>query len=135
LIELDMVRRMVRRGAVAGLVAAGVLWLVGGYTYALSGALGVALALGNLWLAARVIGGVADRHPELLMAAGMATFVGGLLVVSIAAFAMRATAVVDFPITGMTLIGAHLGLVLWEAATGSRDVGPKLGAKSQSQRS
>jgi hypothetical protein len=111
-----MVGRMIRRGLiVAPLVVLG-LWLWGGSEAALSGALGVGVALLNLWLTARVIGGVADTSPQLLLVAALVAFGLSLGLVAGIASAMRSIDAVSFPVAGLTLIATHLGLVLWEAA-------------------
>lgn len=102
------------------------LGLWGGFGYALSGTLGIGMALLNLWLSARIIGGVADRQPELLAVAGMAGFALGLILLSVIAFLLRSTELVSFPITGFALVVSHLGLVLWEAATGGQPMEPNL---------
>jgi hypothetical protein len=117
-----MVRRMARRAlflspvvilAVAAIALArgedALVW--GG-----SAAIGLALTLGNLWLSARIIGGVAENNPQLLMPAAMISFTLGLALLTGIAFLLKATDFVYFPVTGLTLIGAHLALVLWEAA-------------------
>lgn len=111
-----MVRRMIGRGIrIAPLVVAA-LWIAGDARWGLSAAVGLALALANLWFQARIIGGVAENNPQLLLPAAMTAFVLGLAVLTGAAFALKAADVVFFPVTGLTLIGAHLVLVLWEAA-------------------
>lgn len=116
MIELQMVRRMILRGAgLAPVVVAG-LWVFGGPLWALSGAVGLAMALANLWFSARIIGGVAENNPQLLLPAGMTAFAVGLAVLTGIALALRAADVVFFPVTGLSLIGAHLVLVLWEAS-------------------
>ena len=110
-----MVRRMARTGLfVSPAVLAG-LWAWGGGRAALSGLVGLAMALANLWLAARVIGGVADTTPQLLVLAALAAFGLGLVALTAVALALQAVGVVSFGVAGFTLIGAHLGLVLWEA--------------------
>jgi hypothetical protein len=115
-IERDMVRRMILRGLVLAPVIVAALWLWRGQTYAWSGAIGLALTLGNLWLSARIIGGVAESSPQLLMPAALATFALGLLLLTAVALALQSADLVFFPVTGFVLIGSHLGLVLWEAA-------------------
>lgn len=111
-----MVGRMARRAALLTPVIVAVLWLVDGPKWGLSGLAGVAMTLGNLWLSARILGGVAERAPKLLLPAGMATFMLGLFLLTMVALALQALDVVYFPVTGFTLIGCHLLLVLWEAA-------------------
>jgi hypothetical protein len=115
-IELGMVGRRARRGALLAPLLVVALWIGGGPRAALSAGIGVALALGNLWFAGRVIGGVAENSPQLLMAGAILAFGGGLAALTGVALALRATELVSFPVTGLVLIGTHLGLVLWEAA-------------------
>lgn len=116
MIELRMVGRMARRAAVLTPVLVAILWLVDGPKWGLSAAAGVAMTLGNLWLSARILGGVAERAPKLLLPAGLATFMLGLFLLTMVALALQALDLVYFPVTGFTLIGCHLLLVLWEAA-------------------
>lgn len=111
-----MVKRMIVRGLLASPLLIAALWLWDGPTAALSGAAGMAMTLGNLWLAGRVIGGVAETNPRLLLPAAMVAFSIGLAALTGIAFGLKASGAVDFPITGFTLIGSHLVLVLWEAA-------------------
>ena len=116
MIELGMVGRMARRALLLTPVLVAILWLVDGPKWALSGLAGVAMTLGNLWLSAKILGGVAERNPRLLLPAGLAAFMFGLFLLTIVAVVLRELDVVYFPVTGFTLIGCHLGLVLWEAA-------------------
>ncbi len=119
MVELEMVRRMALRGLLIAPVVVGILWLWGGATYGLSAAIGLAMTVGNLWLSARIIGGVADSNPSILMPVGLATFLLGLLLLTAIALVLRAFDVGYFPVTGFVLIGSHLVLVLWEAAGAS----------------
>lgn len=122
MIELGMVRRMARRALfaspalVAAIAVLALLWGEDAFVWGLSAAVGLALTIGNLWLSARIIGGVAENNPNLLLPAAMISFMLGLGVLTGIAFLLKATAFVFFPVTGFTLIGAHLALVLWEAA-------------------
>ena len=111
-----MVRRMAMRGLVLAPFVSLVLGLIGGVDWAVSAAAGFAMTLGNLWLSARIIGGVAERNPQMLLVVALATFMLGLFLLTCVALVLRALDAVDFPVTGFTLIGSHLGLVLWEAA-------------------
>jgi hypothetical protein len=116
LIELQMVGRIIKRGLLVAPVLVAVLWIFGGMDYAVSGAIGLGMTLLNLWLSARIIGGVAEKNPKLLLAAGMVAFTLGLAVLTAIAFALQALDLVIFEVTGITLIVSHLVLVLWEAA-------------------
>ncbi len=116
MIELQMVRRMTMRALVLTPVLVGILWLVDGPKWGFSALAGVAMTLGNLWLSAKILGGVAERTPKLILPAGLATFMLGLFLLTMVALALQALDLVYFPVTGFTLIGCHLLLVLWEAA-------------------
>ena len=130
MIEMQMVLRMARRALflVPFLVAA--LWFFGGPLWALSGVIGVAMTVGNLWASARIIGGVADNNPTLLLVAAMVAFTLGLALLGAVAFGLQALEIVDFPVVGFTLIGTHMVLVISEASAafpihksdGSKDV-------------
>lgn len=110
-----MVRRMIVRGALLTPVVVLTLAAFGGMRWGVSGAVGLAMALANLWFSARIIGGVAENNPQLLLPAAMTAFALGLAILTGIAFALKAADVVFFPVTGLSLIGAHLFLVLWEA--------------------
>lgn len=111
-----MVGRMARRALFLTPVLVAALWIVDGPKWGLSGLAGVAMTLGNLWLSARILGGVAERTPKLILPAGLATFMLGLFLLTMVALGLQALDLVYFPVTGFTLIGCHLLLVLWEAA-------------------
>jgi hypothetical protein len=115
-IELQMVRRMAFRGLLIAPLVIAVLAAFGGVRYGVSAAAGLAMTLLNLWLSGRIIGGVAEKNPELLLPAGLATFTLGLLLLTGIALGLRAADLVYFPVTGIVLVGSHLLLVLWEAA-------------------
>jgi hypothetical protein len=111
-----MVGRMTKHALLIGPLLIAVLWVLGGLDFAVSGAVGIAMTLLNLWLSARIIGSVAERNPHLLMPTALATFALGLIMLTAIAFALQYFDAVVFPVTGLVLIGSHLGLVLWEAA-------------------
>jgi hypothetical protein len=119
-----MVRRMVTRSLYVAPVLVAVLWLWNGVDYAVSGAAGIAMTLLNLLIAGRVIGGVAENTPRLLLPAAMVALTLGLAVLTGIAFALKAWDLVYFPVTGFTLVGTHLLLVLWEGA-GAYKIDPK----------
>jgi hypothetical protein len=122
---------MAVRGVLVAPLVVGGLWVWDGGRYAFSGAVGLALTLLNLWISARIIGTVAERTPKLLLPAGMATFVFGLLLLTGITLILRAVDAVYFPVTGFTLIGTHLGLVLWEAAGAYQKIEPPAAVKTK----
>ena len=111
-----MVRRMALRAVLIAPFVIAAVAAFGGTRYGLSAAVGIAMTLLNLWLSAWIIGGVAEKNPDLLLPAGLATFTLGLLLLTGIALGLRAADVVYFPVTGIVLVGSHLLLVLWEAA-------------------
>jgi hypothetical protein len=111
-----MVKRMAIRGLVLAPVVVLVLWLWNGSDWALSGGVGLAMTLANLYLAGRIIGAVAENNPNMLLAGAMIAFTVGLGLLTVVAVALKAADVVNFKVTGLTLIASHFVLVLWEAA-------------------
>jgi hypothetical protein len=83
---------------------------------AISGLVGIAMTIANLWLAGRIIGGVADKNPTFLMAGAMAAFTLGLGMLVAVALGLEALDLVDFRVTGVTLVAVHLVVVMIEAA-------------------
>ena len=116
MIERAMVRRMTMKAVVVAPLLLVSLWILGGPRYAWSGAVGLVMTLANLWLAARIIGGVAENNPSLLLLAGLAAFGFGLALLTGIAFLLQTRELVFFPVTGFVLVGGHLILVLWEAS-------------------
>ena len=110
-----MVVRMAKRAMFLTPIVVAGLWIFGGPVWALSGAVGIAMTLVNLWAAARIIGGVADNNPTLLLVAAMVAFTLGLALLGAIAFGLQALEIVDFPVVGFTLIGTHMVLVISEA--------------------
>lgn len=127
-----MVGRMIKRAALAApLLLAGLL-LWGGPGAALSGLLGIGFAVANLWLAARLIGRTADRDPQMLLLAGMAALFTALIVLTAMGLFLRRVDAISLPVLGFSLIGSHLGLVLWETATAPVEE-PVSGRRSEEQ--
>ena len=120
MVELQMVRRMIVRSLYLAPVLVVGLFAWNGFDYAFSGLVGLAMTLLNLLLAAKVIGSVAENTPRLLLPAAMVAFTLGLAVLTGIAFGLRAANLVYFPVTGMTLVGSHLLLVLWEGMGGTK---------------
>jgi hypothetical protein len=113
MIELEMVRHMVKRGLLLTPVVVLAALVLAGPEGAASAALGLAITIVNLWVGGRILGGLAENRPELLLPGAMVALVlatGGAL------FALQRLDFIDFPVTAITLVGSHLALVTWEAA-------------------
>ena len=127
MIELAMVKRMLRRGALVLVLVALVLAVLDGPESSLSGSLGVALALLNLWVAGRIIGGIAENAPHLLMPAALASFVFAGLLLTVSGVVLQDSTAIDFKVTGVALVATHLLLVTWEAASSLLKIDPAKG--------
>ena len=119
-----MVRRMIRRGLLFAPLVIALLWVVGGPEYALSAAVGIALTVVNLWLAGRIIGGLAENRPELLVVGGIGALAAGMGLVIVSLLVLRSVEFLDLTVAGLVLIGSHLGVVLWEAADAFLKIDP-----------
>jgi hypothetical protein len=111
-----MVRRMATRALWLAPIVIGATWIAGGSRYGISAAAGLAMTVGNLLFAGRIIGGAAEKAPQLLLPVGLGAFAAGLLLLTGVMFALQAVDLVYIPVTGFVLVGSHLLLVLWEAA-------------------
>lgn len=109
-VALDMVRR--------GALVAPVLIVIGAVAWGSDGAASVGYALGlvlvNLWLSAAIIAGTARISLALLMMGAMFGFLIRLGLIFVAVWVVRDAGWVDFVALGLTLIIAHLGLLVWE---------------------
>ncbi|MDQ3940811.1 MAG: hypothetical protein M3238_05615 [Actinomycetota bacterium] len=117
MIEMQMVKRMATRAALLAPLVMVVLWVWEGPLYAFSAAVGIAMTLANLWASARIIGGIADNNPKLLLIGAMVAFTLGLALLGGVAYVLTSFEIVHFPVVGFTLIGTHMVLVLAEART------------------
>lgn len=116
MIELEMVRQMIKKGLLVApflIIATGALTGLDG---ALSVAIGLSITVANLWIGGRIVGGLAENHPDLLMAGAMAALGLALVVTGGALAALQRVDSIDFPLAAVALVGSHLALVTWEAA-------------------
>ena len=130
MIEAQMVRRMAVRGLVLAPFVIASLGIYGGWLWAASAAVGLALTIGNLWLAGRLIGTVAESSPHMLLPMGLVTFTVGLLLLTLVSLGLKAAGAIYFPVTGFVLIGAHLLLVLTEAGVAYKKIEPQPGSSN-----
>ena len=117
MIEFQMVRRMAMRALWIAPIVVASASIFGGVRYGVSAAAGLAMTVGNLLFSGRIIGGVAEKTPQMLLPVGLGAFALGLLLLTGVMFALQAIDIVYIPVTGFVLIGSHLLLVLWEAAS------------------
>lgn len=114
-VEAQLVADMVRRGRFALPVLVLVAGLVWGTSGALSAAFAVLLAVGNLALAAALVGGAARVSLALVGVAAMGGFVLRLGIVTLVVLAVKDQGWVELIPLCFTLVITHLGLLTWEA--------------------
>jgi len=113
-VERDIARDLAKRA----LFVAPVLILAGGLVRGVGGALGVALALAfvaaNFLVAASLITFAARISLTAVMVATLGGFFVRLALITVLGYGVKQITAVDFPVFGITLITAHLGLLFWE---------------------
>ncbi|CAN5764863.1 hypothetical protein BH20ACT23_BH20ACT23_24260 [soil metagenome] len=133
MIELAIVRHMIKRGALLAPILIVVLLAVDGLEAAGAGAIGLGLALLLLWLSGRIIGGLAENRPDLLMAGAMVAMVVSLVGAGVALVALERVDFVDFRVAAITLVTSYLVLIIWEAADKFLKLPPKQDNGSESR--
>lgn len=107
-------RDLVRRGlmiAPALVIVFGLIWGIDG---ALSTLYGLAIVIGNFMLAAALLSGAARISPTLMMVAALFGYLVRLSLIFLAIWLVSDAAWVELVPLGITIIGTHLGLLLWE---------------------
>jgi hypothetical protein len=107
-------RDLVRRGLIiapALVIVFGLIWGVDG---ALSTLYGLAIVLGNFMLAAALLNGAARISPTMMMIAAMFGYLVRLALIFLAIWLVSDAPWVELVPLGITIIGTHLGLLLWE---------------------
>lgn len=116
MIEVRLVQRMLRRGLLLAPVAVISLWGIAGLPAGLGVLVGAGLALANLYLAGRIIGGLAENAPHLVLPGALGALALGMLGLTFIAIPLRSLGWSDLRVAGIALIATHLILVIWEAA-------------------
>ena len=112
--EREVARDLLKHGLIAFPVAVG-LGLIGwGWSGAASVAFAAALVLANFWLSAALLGWAARISLALLMGVSLGGFVIRIGLIGLAVMLVRHQGWVEPLPLGLTLVVAHLGLLLWE---------------------
>ena len=115
-IELEMMGNMVRRGLWLAPGVALIAAVFGGLEGFLAAVVGLALTIVNLWFGGRVLGGLAENRPDLLLAGVVLVLLIAFAATIGALVALKQVDFIAFPLTAIIFAGSHLILVTWEAA-------------------
>ncbi len=110
----EVARDMARRGAMVLPVAVGVAWLVAGGAVAASIGYGIAIILVNFLLSAYLLAWAARISLGLVASVALGGYAMRLALIFMAVWMVRETSWVRMVPLGITLIVAHLGLLVWE---------------------
>lgn len=115
-VEFEMMGHMVRRGLwlTPGVALIGAV--IGGLEGFLAAIVGMALTIVNLWFGGRVLGGLAENRPDLLLAGVVLVLLIAFAATIGALVALKQVDFIAFPLTAIIFAGSHLILVTWEAA-------------------
>jgi hypothetical protein len=113
-VEQQIARDIVRHALVAAPVLFVLLGLLRSGEAAASGALGMALVIGNFLLAAALQSWAARISPATVVGTAMAGYVLRLGVLVGAVLALRTLDWVDVSVLVLTVAFAHLALLVWE---------------------
>lgn len=113
-VERQLAFDMVRRALPLLPVIVGIGAVARGGDGAASAAVGVAVVLANLCLAAAMLGWAARVGPNVLMATALGGFLVRMGLVVLAILAVRHQPWLDMPTLGFTIVATHLGLLAWE---------------------
>ena len=109
-IARDIVKRAIFIGPIL-VVAFGLIWGVNG---ALSTAYGLAIVVANFVLAAAMLAWAGRISTGVVMAAALFGYLIRLTLIFLAIWLVRKADWVELVPLGITIIGAHLGLLFWE---------------------
>jgi hypothetical protein len=105
---------MVKKAAVVGPVLIVVFGLIWGLDGALSTAYGLALVVANFVIAAAMLSYAGRISPGFLMGAALFGYLIRLTLIFLAIWLVKEASWVELVPMGLTIIGTHLGLLLWE---------------------
>jgi hypothetical protein len=113
-VERQVAMDMARRALFAAPVLVGVATAIWGVDGGISAGVGLALAVGNLLLAAALMSWAARVSLVVLAATVLGGYIGRLVLLTAVIFAIRNQAWVSWIPLAFTLVITHLGLLIWE---------------------
>ena len=105
---------LLKRGAMIAPAALVVGALVDGRHGVLTVAFALAIVLANLALSAALLAWAAPQSPTVLMATALGGFLGRMVVVGVAVWAVHDAPWVHMGLLGVAVLVTHLGLLAWE---------------------
>jgi hypothetical protein len=113
-VERAIARDLVLRGALLAPAVVGVCALGFGRDGALTAAYAVAIVLINLVGSAAMLAWAAPKGPTVLMGTALGGFLGRMIVVGLAVWAVSNTDWAQMRLLAITVLLTHLGLLAWE---------------------
>jgi hypothetical protein len=114
-VERELAFDLVKRGVLLAPVVLAVSLALWGTDGLLSAGYALGVVLVNFVLSASILAWSARRSPAVLMSAVMGGFLARMVLVALAVFAVQDAAWVHHAVLGITVVAAHLGLLVWEA--------------------
>jgi hypothetical protein len=112
-VEKIIAADLVKRGLLVAPLIIAVCALIDGRNGALSAAFALVVVLANFFASAAVLTWAA-QSPTLLMAAALSSFLGRMIVVGLAVWAVHGESWVSIKLLAITILVTHLGLLAWE---------------------
>jgi hypothetical protein len=112
--ESVIAKDMVKKAAIVGPILILVFGLIWGLDGALSTAYGLALVVANFVLAAAMLSYAGRISPGFLMGAALFGYLIRLTLIFLAIWLVKEAPWVELVPMGLTIIGTHLGLLMWE---------------------
>jgi hypothetical protein len=115
-VEFELMGHMVRRGLWLTPVVVLIAVVIGGLGAFPGAVLGIGLAIANLWFGGRILGGLAENRPDLLLPGAIVVLAVAFGATIGALTALKQVDFIAFPMTAIIFAGSHFTLVIWEAA-------------------
>src|SRR5690349_17685224 len=88
---------------------------IDGWSGAASAAIGFGIVLANFMVAAAFMTRAAKSGPTAIGATALGGYIVRLAVILVALILLRNVSWINLPILGFTIVGAQMGLLMWEA--------------------
>ncbi len=113
-VEREVALDIVRRGLMVSPLIVLVAGLIRGWDGAASAAIALGIVLVNFLAAAAIMTRAAKSGPTAIGAAALGGYIVRLAVILVALVLLRHQPCIDLQTLGITIVGSHLGLLVWE---------------------